>query len=71
MFPNSRSEFDLKYTCVLLQLYFAGLCISLGSCFADKPHNPMVNAGAIVCTSLIKVKTECLFTHVCRFLVCG
>uniref|UniRef100_A0A665W6L1 glutaminase n=1 Tax=Echeneis naucrates TaxID=173247 RepID=A0A665W6L1_ECHNA len=22
----------------------------------DKPHNPMVNAGAIVCTSLIKVK---------------
>lgn len=22
---------------------------------ADKPHNPMVNAGAIVCTSLIKV----------------
>jgi hypothetical protein len=25
-------------------------------CFTDKPHNPMVNAGAIVVTSLIKVK---------------
>lgn len=25
-------------------------------CPADKPHNPMVNAGAIVCTSLIKVR---------------
>uniref|UniRef100_A0A3P9MWT6 glutaminase n=1 Tax=Poecilia reticulata TaxID=8081 RepID=A0A3P9MWT6_POERE len=24
----------------------------------DKPHNPMVNAGAIVCTSLIQVKAE-------------
>lgn len=24
--------------------------------FTDKPHNPMVNAGAIVVTSLIKVK---------------
>jgi glutaminase len=24
--------------------------------FPDKPHNPMVNAGAIVVTSLIKVK---------------
>uniref|UniRef100_A0AAQ5Y683 glutaminase n=1 Tax=Amphiprion ocellaris TaxID=80972 RepID=A0AAQ5Y683_AMPOC len=27
----------------------------------DKPHNPMVNAGAIVCTSLIKVKAVTLF----------
>uniref|UniRef100_A0A665W6E6 glutaminase n=1 Tax=Echeneis naucrates TaxID=173247 RepID=A0A665W6E6_ECHNA len=27
----------------------------------DKPHNPMVNAGAIVCTSLIKVKAVALF----------
>lgn len=27
--------------------------------FADKPHNPMVNAGAIVCTSLIKV--SCIY----------
>uniref|UniRef100_A0A3P8NDK5 glutaminase n=1 Tax=Astatotilapia calliptera TaxID=8154 RepID=A0A3P8NDK5_ASTCA len=26
----------------------------------DKPHNPMVNAGAIVCTSLIKVKAVTL-----------
>uniref|UniRef100_A0A3P8WEU7 glutaminase n=1 Tax=Cynoglossus semilaevis TaxID=244447 RepID=A0A3P8WEU7_CYNSE len=34
----------------------------------DKPHNPMVNAGAIVCTSLIKVKTECLFTHIMNYL---
>jgi len=25
---------------------------------ADKPHNPMVNAGAIVCTSLIKVRPQ-------------
>uniref|UniRef100_A0A4W6BN54 glutaminase n=1 Tax=Lates calcarifer TaxID=8187 RepID=A0A4W6BN54_LATCA len=28
----------------------------------DKPHNPMVNAGAIVCTSLIKVKAVALFS---------
>uniref|UniRef100_A0A7N8XCE0 glutaminase n=1 Tax=Mastacembelus armatus TaxID=205130 RepID=A0A7N8XCE0_9TELE len=28
----------------------------------DKPHNPMVNAGAIVCTSLIKVKAVILFS---------
>ncbi len=27
----------------------------------DKPHNPMVNAGAIVCTSLIKVSSFHLF----------
>lgn len=27
----------------------------------DKPHNPMVNAGAIVCTSLIKVSFFHLF----------
>uniref|UniRef100_A0A4W6BNF6 glutaminase n=1 Tax=Lates calcarifer TaxID=8187 RepID=A0A4W6BNF6_LATCA len=27
----------------------------------DKPHNPMVNAGAIVCTSLIKVKAVMSF----------
>lgn len=25
-------------------------------CLVDQPHNPMVNAGAIVCTSLIKVR---------------
>lgn len=33
---------------------------------ADKPHNPMVNAGAIVCTSLIKVnrsRTQHVFIH--------
>uniref|UniRef100_A0A8C6UT67 glutaminase n=2 Tax=Neogobius melanostomus TaxID=47308 RepID=A0A8C6UT67_9GOBI len=37
----------------------------------DQPHNPMVNAGAIVCTSLIKVNkywgagrgVSCLFNH--------
>uniref|UniRef100_A0A672PA97 glutaminase n=1 Tax=Sinocyclocheilus grahami TaxID=75366 RepID=A0A672PA97_SINGR len=28
----------------------------------DKPHNPMVNAGAIVCTSLLKVKRILIFT---------
>uniref|UniRef100_A0A8C8DUY0 glutaminase n=1 Tax=Oryzias sinensis TaxID=183150 RepID=A0A8C8DUY0_9TELE len=27
----------------------------------DKPHNPMVNAGAIVCTSLLKVKEQHFF----------
>uniref|UniRef100_A0A672HCG3 glutaminase n=1 Tax=Salarias fasciatus TaxID=181472 RepID=A0A672HCG3_SALFA len=30
----------------------------------DKPHNPMVNAGAIVCTSLIKVKADTLVSCV-------
>uniref|UniRef100_A0A7N9B137 glutaminase n=1 Tax=Mastacembelus armatus TaxID=205130 RepID=A0A7N9B137_9TELE len=29
----------------------------------DKPHNPMVNAGAIVCTSLIKVSPVSIFCH--------
>uniref|UniRef100_A0A8C4Z904 glutaminase n=1 Tax=Gadus morhua TaxID=8049 RepID=A0A8C4Z904_GADMO len=38
----------------------------------DKPHNPMVNAGAIVCTSLIKVNTTYALlsfpmSFVCRF----
>uniref|UniRef100_A0AAQ4NSS9 glutaminase n=1 Tax=Gasterosteus aculeatus aculeatus TaxID=481459 RepID=A0AAQ4NSS9_GASAC len=36
----------------------------------DKPHNPMVNAGAIVCTSLIKVKAITLEpASVCVFYV--
>uniref|UniRef100_A0A4W4HKT7 glutaminase n=1 Tax=Electrophorus electricus TaxID=8005 RepID=A0A4W4HKT7_ELEEL len=36
----------------------------------DKPHNPMVNAGAIVCTSLIKVSIHLVsvFTCVMNFL---
>uniref|UniRef100_A0A8C1Y588 glutaminase n=1 Tax=Cyprinus carpio TaxID=7962 RepID=A0A8C1Y588_CYPCA len=37
----------------------------------DKPHNPMVNAGAIVCTSLIKVSLFLLFFlyfHMMNFL---
>uniref|UniRef100_A0A7N8YMU5 glutaminase n=1 Tax=Mastacembelus armatus TaxID=205130 RepID=A0A7N8YMU5_9TELE len=34
----------------------------------DKPHNPMVNAGAIVCTSLIKVKAVILFSPLSCFL---
>uniref|UniRef100_A0A3Q3IKM2 glutaminase n=1 Tax=Monopterus albus TaxID=43700 RepID=A0A3Q3IKM2_MONAL len=34
----------------------------------DKPHNPMVNAGAIVCTSLIKVRAVTLFPSVMNFL---
>lgn len=29
---------------------------AIALCVTDKPHNPMVNAGAIVVTSLIKVK---------------
>ncbi len=29
--------------------------IEAGFLFLDKPHNPMVNAGAIVISSLIKV----------------
>uniref|UniRef100_A0AAX7TUU4 glutaminase n=1 Tax=Astatotilapia calliptera TaxID=8154 RepID=A0AAX7TUU4_ASTCA len=29
----------------------------------DKPHNPMVNAGAIVCTSLIKVSFYSTYIH--------
>uniref|UniRef100_A0A673HHF0 glutaminase n=1 Tax=Sinocyclocheilus rhinocerous TaxID=307959 RepID=A0A673HHF0_9TELE len=47
----------------------------------DKPHNPMVNAGAIVCTSLLKVKRILIFTSFyclikwgaqnCYFLVVG
>uniref|UniRef100_A0A7N8X640 glutaminase n=1 Tax=Mastacembelus armatus TaxID=205130 RepID=A0A7N8X640_9TELE len=38
----------------------------------DKPHNPMVNAGAIVCTSLIKVKAVILFSPCVAniFLLC-
>lgn len=35
--------------------------------FVDKPHNPMVNAGAIVCTSLIKVRA----THYFYYLLSG
>lgn len=31
-------------------------CSETVLCPTDKPHNPMVNAGAIVCTSLIKVR---------------
>lgn len=31
-------------------------CFETVLCPTDKPHNPMVNAGAIVCTSLIKVR---------------
>uniref|UniRef100_A0AAR2IIU4 glutaminase n=1 Tax=Pygocentrus nattereri TaxID=42514 RepID=A0AAR2IIU4_PYGNA len=36
----------------------------------DKPHNPMVNAGAIVCTSLIKVSIRLVsvFIYVMNFL---
>uniref|UniRef100_A0A8C8DV74 glutaminase n=1 Tax=Oryzias sinensis TaxID=183150 RepID=A0A8C8DV74_9TELE len=41
----------------------------------DKPHNPMVNAGAIVCTSLLKVKEKaedivpkCVFS--CTYCSC-
>uniref|UniRef100_A0A8C5DA26 glutaminase n=1 Tax=Gouania willdenowi TaxID=441366 RepID=A0A8C5DA26_GOUWI len=37
----------------------------------DKPHNPMVNAGAIVCTSLIKVSKRCRYygdTQVMNFM---
>uniref|UniRef100_A0A673LS13 glutaminase n=1 Tax=Sinocyclocheilus rhinocerous TaxID=307959 RepID=A0A673LS13_9TELE len=48
----------------------------------DKPHNPMVNAGAIVCTSLLKVNHILIFTsffdkmgaqncYSCYFLVVG
>uniref|UniRef100_A0A671T568 glutaminase n=1 Tax=Sinocyclocheilus anshuiensis TaxID=1608454 RepID=A0A671T568_9TELE len=34
----------------------------------DKPHNPMVNAGAIVCTSLIKVSIFLLFLFYFRMM---
>lgn len=37
-------------------------------CAADKPHNPMVNAGAIVCTSLIKVKSTSCFVFFLTYL---
>lgn len=40
-------------------------------CFStDKPHNPMVNAGAIVCTSLIKVSIFHLFLFHIQFRSC-
>lgn len=40
------------------------LVLSLIGPAADKPHNPMVNAGAIVCTSLIKVTCSSQTTNV-------
>uniref|UniRef100_A0A8C7YSF9 glutaminase n=1 Tax=Oryzias sinensis TaxID=183150 RepID=A0A8C7YSF9_9TELE len=37
----------------------------------DKPHNPMVNAGAIVCTSLLKVKEQHFFPLYMSFISGG
>ena len=40
----------------IISAYYGGIntCINKLYDFSDKPHNPMVNAGAIVTTSLIK-----------------
>ena len=55
-----------------VSVYTLILCSMLTELFlfcADKPHNPMVNAGAIVCTSLIEVNAETLSrSFICVFM---
>lgn len=41
----------------VLTLIITNLCFV----YLDKPHNPMVNAGAIVISSLIKVTTQTVY----------